>query len=62
MSTLYERIVEATVAANRRAAEAEARCLSLEGLVIAWQSRADRAEVEAQALYQMLPEHIRPTT
>lgn len=62
MSTLYERIVEATVQANRRAAEAEARCLSLEGLVVAWQARADRAEAEAGALYQMLPDELRPTT
>lgn len=55
-------IVRATAAANRRADEAEARCLALEGLLVAEQARGDRAQVEADALYDMLPDQLRPTT
>lgn len=62
MTALYEQVVRATIEANRRADEAEARCLALEGLIVAEQARADRHEVEANALYQMLPADLRPTT
>jgi hypothetical protein len=62
VTSLYEQVVRATVEANRRADEAEARCKSLERLLVAEQSRGDRVSAEADALYQMLPEEIRPTT
>lgn len=49
-------------AAVRRYQEAEARNLHLEGLVVAERARADRVQSEADALYAMLPEELRPTT
>jgi HPt (histidine-containing phosphotransfer) domain-containing protein len=61
-SQLYDQLVAATVAANRRAEAAEARCQRLEDLLDAQQISIDRAENEANALYNMLPEDIRPTT
>jgi len=60
--TLLDDVLRATEAANRRADEAEARCRNLEALLVSQTARTDRAEVEAQALYQMLPEEVRPTT
>lgn len=59
---LIDTLVLATARANRRADEAEARCRQLEELIVAEQSRADRAQLESDALYHMLPEEIRPTT
>lgn len=60
--TLLDNILRATDEANRRAEESEARCRTLEALLVAQQARTDRAELEADALYQMLPEDVRPTT
>lgn len=54
--------VDANIALRERAENAEARYAVLHILYVAEVLRADRAESEAEALYRMLPEEIRPTT
>lgn len=55
-------LLNANVTLHERAARAEQRVLALEQLLVSERARADRYKAEAEALYAMLPEHLRPTT
>lgn len=54
--------VDALLNLRNRAERAEARVIMLENLLVAEQSRTERLELEALALYRMLHPDVRPTT